>query len=586
MNPTIRFARNRSHACPQAVPLAFCALVGLSATVVGSSAQAARIESCKEGWARRTVEFTPNIESFLDYAKARGRSWTEAQIRREMIAAAEEINHNSEANIRVVVRNDSTKVLEVDKHDGIEAISMCDPDHSKVAGCKSSVRHNGGGLANLRCEKRRIEACDIQFFHRGAHASASSVPDWRLQHEVGSPAQASRSVYRTLVHEMLHCLGLAHYGGPWPSVMNAGGSSWGNDANKYYIQHHDVMELRGIYGHRQHPIKQVSALDTREELEWRISSRDHGSTLAGLGVLQAGKEGRLHALFARVSDASRRDDPGTNGVTVYRRDRWGSWGHATVVSPTRHNLRAHGAPAFAKTDDRYVIAFQDHNRRIRISRSAGNDLDKWVTVETGLVTNNDIGMAHEATSRRLYVMYTNDANSRHAGKLVYTSSTDSGRSRGPLYRTGIRAFGGVSMACLNEGPTAWPCTIAYTRWHDLRPVWRPVRPLASDPRRLQFGKEQPVGVHNDFTSLAPTVSSGPSRRGPRSLLSYDRNGDLPSPDYAARALVSGGASHDGRSFRVDGWRNQWLASSYRLSSRPAIGHLPYWNRAYLFFTTF
>ena len=50
------------------------------------------IPGCGLGWAPDTVTFVPNVQSFLDYSNARGLGWTEAQIRREIVAAAEEWN--------------------------------------------------------------------------------------------------------------------------------------------------------------------------------------------------------------------------------------------------------------------------------------------------------------------------------------------------------------------------------------------------------------------------------------------------------------------------------------------------------------
>jgi hypothetical protein len=106
---------------------------------------------------------------------------------------------------------------------------------------------------------------------------------------------------------------------------------------------------------------------------------------------------------------------------------------------------------------------------------------------------------------------------------------------------------------------------------------------------LDFSNESPVGVDADFTSRNWGVTTGlavPLNDDTLFAAAYDRNENVPSPDFAARAIhgTSTLANYDARSFSVGGGRNISIAESQPLNSSPAIGHYRSWQLVYMFFT--
>lgn len=89
-------------------------------------ARADRFPQCPNvGTATRT--YVPDIQSFLAYSARHGLSWTEEQIRRELIASAEEWTISGETDIRIEISPFSTTLIGYDVNDGINVISVCDP---------------------------------------------------------------------------------------------------------------------------------------------------------------------------------------------------------------------------------------------------------------------------------------------------------------------------------------------------------------------------------------------------------------------------------------------------------------------------
>lgn len=90
---------------------AWCLVAAIIVHVLAPmSAKADLVPGCESGYdfggGSRTITFTPNIQTFLDY----DASWTEATVRRDITAALEEWNAKGQANVRLALSNGSTNL--------------------------------------------------------------------------------------------------------------------------------------------------------------------------------------------------------------------------------------------------------------------------------------------------------------------------------------------------------------------------------------------------------------------------------------------------------------------------------------------
>ncbi|MCK6458162.1 MAG: hypothetical protein L6Q92_16735 [Phycisphaerae bacterium] len=575
-------------------------LVVLLATA--QPAESAIYANCKNGHttgADRTIIFTPNINSFMSYSQARGLGWTEAMVRRELTAALEEWTHKSEANIRVLLSNGTT--AKVGWHnDELNVISICDPSVTCSASYCCNSSSSCGGQASPYCTGApnfEITNADVVLHNR----SGSNCPDWNLQKDLFTEADANQSLYSYVLHEVGHALGLDHYpaNGPFFSVMMSGGAGWhdSHNLNLHSIQWVDIVDMGLIYGIRSDPIRAKNAVDSGNPLVWASGTGQYGvNTLETVGALQS--TGGNQVFFARVTDGTHASDLNDiNGLSAYRFN--GGWGVQLIHAMSSDGHPAVSGPALAATNQEYVIAWHNHFNQIRTSKTqGGSTVNWWNSPISSVYTSQTPALAYLPSVNRLYRLYTNDApgsfcNCGTQYRIYYQASSDHGATWGPLYAATfqgqpIMTFGGVAFTCLGTA-TTWPCSVAYQDWNDFRPLWRSVQPDPGDPNKLNFGAAAIVGVNNDFTTRSWGVTTGRAAGLNDETVfaaSYDRNGDEPLPDHAARALhgTSTLANYTNRSLAVGGGRNVWISDTEFLNSSPVIGHYRSFDKVYMFFT--
>ncbi|MEZ4469034.1 MAG: sialidase family protein [bacterium] len=383
------------------------------------------------------------------------------------------------------------------------------------------------------------------------------------------------------------------------------------DILKMEVLHADIWEDHSFLNRspRTSPVRAYQADDFLTPLVWSPSAYWFGSTLTGVGALQAGRAGGEAVLFARNGDGQLAEDAGEiNTLTVFR---WatGAWGHQLVHHPGQGpGGRVHSRPALAYTGLNWVVAWHDHEHRIWVSRTIGGNPQTWTTNQVG-ATNNKVrtaqtpGIAHLASNGALYLFYVNHystvgvsgGSNPRARMISYVASLDGGATwQAPVDAGEVASFisGGVSVTCMNVGgPYGWPCSIAYVDLNTQTAFWRPARPRYSTPslaRWLDIGPAEMLGSDQSLSSRTPAVTTGPTETGGGWLMAsvYDRNADPPVVDYAARVqqATAPGVLYDQRSLFVGGGQNQSLVGTFPLMSGPSMAHLPGWNLLYLFHT--
>ena len=428
---------------------------------------------------------------------------------------------------------------------------------------------------------------------------AESNCEWLLQHQINNDDDANVSVFRKVVHEVGHAVGIDHYsGGIYYATVIEGAGWWtaGIDFNKYNISWIDIAELRNIYGVRHSYIRWMTADDSGSPLDWPdTSSTGFGSTLSDVGALQNSQDTGYSVFFVRNSDNTQGGDAGNNSVTVYRDS--GGWGHQTITAANSTGLRMLSGGALTRTDQEYVVAWHDHNNQLRRQRTIGGGPTNWTSsTPVGFYTTHTAAAAYLASVDRLYLIWVINTpghlspGSTNHYQVAYTSSSDNGATWGPAISVSFRSFRGLGFSCMNGLPQAptWPCSLSYSSWSTMKPVWRRVKPNAANPDLLVFDVEQPVsGPTTDFTSQGVGVTTGRAGATPLLVGTYNRNADEPLPDYAARivhAALGVGGSYDGRTLDVGGASDVWIGDSYPLLGTPAITHFKPASYVYFLFT--
>lgn len=550
-------------------------------TLVASPAVADRYASCPLLPAG-TRTYIPNIQSFLDYSNQYGLGWTEPQIRRELIAAAEEWTVSGEASLRVEISPQTTNLIGSDPTDGINVISMCDLDLGNCpTGGEDPAQFACGALGPYRCDGTHSLEGDVIFFYRTSVACLR----WRMMNQLEPLGSAGSSVYRYLVHEIGHNLGFDHYSGPDFSVMAQGNLPY-NDWTKMHLQHGDIDELTSVTTRRSAPIRYYRGTDAQPPA-WTFQGNTFGTSMAGVGLMQHSYNASINVFFARNSDGAMMVDTGPNALTVYRQNQFG-WGHALV----QDSEIVRGQPALTLHDPSgtNIIAWRDHEGYVWISRSLGNP-DPWVSTQLAARTFDTVGMAYLESVDRVYLLYSNghpNATSTFARRIHYVSSGDGGVTwSAPSIGPAGMLLSGVGFSCLNDGvATSRQCTVVYAA-QDLKSKgirWRPVTPNPNNPDILYFEAESGVSSNFDFSTHTPATTTG--RAGPgnwRNVVAFNRNANTPFTSTMAQTQSATGASYLGRTL-FDGTPHRILhIDSFRTIGSPSVAHFDAWNTFYLLF---